>query len=117
MFVCLSVNCKEKLAEMQFKYKTVMKIHANVLSPVTADCPQVRIDRLNTHWTSSLSVGVLAADKFSLAVSAVSLKQPCWVVQDSSVFHSGIKVRHSKQGSYTQHKTHFQFPIIAMNTC
>ncbi|KAI0236390.1 Neuralized-like protein 4 [Lamellibrachia satsuma] len=54
---------------------------------------KVRIDRLNTHWTSSLSVGVLAADKFSLAVSAVSLKQPCWVVQDSSVFHSGIKVK------------------------
>jgi len=56
------------------------------------DCPQVRIDRLNTRWTSSLGVGVLAVDKFCLAVSAVSLKQPCWLVQDQSVFHSSVKV-------------------------
>ena len=55
--------------------------------------PQVRIDRLNEHWTSSLSVGLMAADTFCLGVSAVGMKQPCWVVQDSSVFHSGVKVR------------------------
>ena len=57
------------------------------------DRPQVRIDRLNEHWTSSLSVGLMAADTFCLGVSAVGMKQPCWVVQDSSVFNSGVKVR------------------------
>ena len=56
---------------------------------------QIRIDKLNTHWSSSLMVGVLGftPDRFNFPVSAINIKKSCIVIQGDDVYSSGVKVR------------------------
>nr|XP_006813437.1 PREDICTED: neuralized-like protein 4-like [Saccoglossus kowalevskii] len=56
---------------------------------------QIRIDRLNSRWTSSLQIGVLgfSPEKLNFPPTASTIKRCCWVVQSDSVFHNGVKVK------------------------
>ena len=55
---------------------------------------QVRIEKLNPRWTSSITIGVAGflPRKISLPQSAMFIKQPCWLVNAGAVFQSGVKV-------------------------
>lgn len=56
---------------------------------------QVRIDRLNSKWCSSLLVGVVGEnpEKLHFPLSALGLRKLSWVVCGDSVYHNGVKVR------------------------
>lgn len=56
---------------------------------------QVRIDKLNTRWTSSLQIGIIAVspEKLHFPVSAFSLRKSSWIICGDSVFQNGIKVK------------------------
>ncbi|GAB6019762.1 Neuralized-like protein 4 [Chamberlinius hualienensis] len=67
---------------------------------------QVRIERLNSSWSSSLMVGVSAhaPDKQPLAASAFALRKPFWLICSDNVFHNGLKVK----GKYSFSLDHLQ---------
>ena len=54
---------------------------------------QVKIDKLNKKWSSSLCIGVLAVhpEKFTFPLTASSIKKQSWVIQGCSVFQNGVK--------------------------
>ncbi|XP_075745116.1 neuralized E3 ubiquitin protein ligase 4 isoform X3 [Rhipicephalus microplus] len=56
---------------------------------------QVRIDRLNSKWSSSLQVGVVGEnpEKLHFPLSALNLRKLAWVISGDSVYHNGIKVK------------------------
>ncbi|XP_043932154.1 neuralized-like protein 4 [Protopterus annectens] len=55
---------------------------------------QIQIDRLNTVWTSSLSLGVIGSniEKFNFPATACSIKRSCWLIQRHSVLHNSLKI-------------------------
>uniref|UniRef100_I3JRV3 Neuralized-like protein 4 n=1 Tax=Oreochromis niloticus TaxID=8128 RepID=I3JRV3_ORENI len=55
---------------------------------------QVRIDRLNPSWTSSLSLGVIghSPDRLNFPSTACCLKRSAWLLQRDSVFHNSLKI-------------------------
>ncbi|CAN7987074.1 unnamed protein product [Ixodes hexagonus] len=56
---------------------------------------QVRIDRLDGKWSSSLLVGVVGEnpEKLHFPLSALGLRKLSWVVCGDSVYHNGVKVK------------------------
>ncbi|XP_075541254.1 neuralized E3 ubiquitin protein ligase 4 isoform X3 [Dermacentor variabilis] len=56
---------------------------------------QVRIDRLNSKWSSSLQVGVVGEnpEKLHFPLSALNLRKLAWVISGDSVYHNGTKVK------------------------
>lgn len=56
---------------------------------------QVRIDRLNNKWCSSLLVGVVGEnpEKLHFPLSALGLRKLSWVICGDSVYHNGVKVK------------------------
>uniref|UniRef100_T1IVE5 NHR domain-containing protein n=1 Tax=Strigamia maritima TaxID=126957 RepID=T1IVE5_STRMM len=56
---------------------------------------QIRIERLNSRWTSSLIIGVVAVcpDIINFPLTALGLKKSSWVICSDCVFHNGVKVR------------------------
>ena len=55
---------------------------------------QIRVDKLNGHWTSSLKVGVvgLSPEKLNFPATASAVKKLAWIVQGDAVFHNTHKV-------------------------
>ena len=55
---------------------------------------RIRIDSLNSDWSSSLMLGVLEMPphRLSFPVSATGFKKSSWIIQGDSVFNSGVKV-------------------------
>uniref|UniRef100_A0AAY5F6D0 Neuralized-like protein 4 n=1 Tax=Electrophorus electricus TaxID=8005 RepID=A0AAY5F6D0_ELEEL len=55
---------------------------------------QVAIDRLNSSWTSSLSLGVIghSPDRLNFPSTACCLKRSVWLLQRDSVFHNSLKI-------------------------
>ncbi|XP_060796336.1 neuralized-like protein 4 isoform X1 [Neoarius graeffei] len=55
---------------------------------------QFQIDRLNTSWTSSLSLGVIghSPDRLNFPSTACCLKRSVWLLQRDSVFHNSLKI-------------------------
>uniref|UniRef100_A0AAR2K3V1 Neuralized-like protein 4 n=1 Tax=Pygocentrus nattereri TaxID=42514 RepID=A0AAR2K3V1_PYGNA len=55
---------------------------------------QVCIDRLNSSWTSSLSLGVIghSPDRLNFPSTACCLKRSVWLLQRDSVFHNSLKI-------------------------
>lgn len=55
---------------------------------------QFQIDRLNTSWTSSLSLGLIAhsPDRLNFPSTACCLKRSVWLLQRDSVFHNSLKI-------------------------
>ncbi|XP_041377381.1 neuralized-like protein 4 [Gigantopelta aegis] len=56
---------------------------------------QVRIDKLNPKWSSSIIVGVLGfvPDRYNFPGTAISIKKSAVVIQGDSVFTSGNKIK------------------------
>ncbi|XP_013418958.1 neuralized-like protein 4 [Lingula anatina] len=56
---------------------------------------QIRLDKLNPRWTSSVMIGVTGtpADKQTFPSSAISVKKMTWIIQGTSVFQNGVKVK------------------------
>ncbi|GCB81607.1 hypothetical protein scyTo_0022205, partial [Scyliorhinus torazame] len=54
----------------------------------------VQIDRLNSQWTSSLSLGVIgnSPERFNFPGTASSIKRSAWLIQRDSVFHNSLKI-------------------------
>ncbi|XP_064459470.1 neuralized-like protein 4 isoform X2 [Ornithodoros turicata] len=59
---------------------------------------QVRIDRLNPRWTSSLQIGVVreSPEKLQFPPTALGLRKLGWTICGDSVHHGGTKIK----GSY-----------------
>ncbi|XP_043542823.1 neuralized-like protein 4 [Chiloscyllium plagiosum] len=55
---------------------------------------QIQIDRLNSQWTSSLSLGVIgnSPERFNFPGTASSIKRSAWLIQRDSVFHNSLKI-------------------------
>uniref|UniRef100_A0A8B9KI47 Neuralized E3 ubiquitin protein ligase 4 n=1 Tax=Astyanax mexicanus TaxID=7994 RepID=A0A8B9KI47_ASTMX len=55
---------------------------------------QFQIDRLNSSWTSSLSLGVIghSPDRLNFPSTACCLKRSVWLLQRDSVFHNSLKI-------------------------
>ncbi|KAK8759132.1 hypothetical protein V5799_003230 [Amblyomma americanum] len=60
---------------------------------------QVRIDRLNSKWCSSLQVGVVGEnpEKLQFPLSALGLRRLAWVISGDSVYHNGTKASTSNR--------------------
>lgn len=57
---------------------------------------QVRLDRLNPQWVSSIMLGVTCQfpeQAFSLPSTALGFKQDTWVLSGDSVYHNGTKAK------------------------
>ncbi|KAE8620829.1 hypothetical protein XENTR_v10010491 [Xenopus tropicalis] len=56
---------------------------------------QIRIDQLSPHWTSSLSIGVIAVspERLNFPATAAALKRSSWIFQRSAVLCNGVKIR------------------------
>ncbi|XP_071449160.1 neuralized-like protein 4 [Hetaerina americana] len=56
---------------------------------------QVRIDKLNSRWTSSLLCGItcLSPDRIKFPLNALGFKRNSWIVCEDSVFQNGSKVK------------------------
>ncbi|KAE8743975.1 bluestreak [Frankliniella occidentalis] len=57
---------------------------------------QIRLDRLNPQWVSSIMLGVTCQfpeQAFSLPPTALGFKQDTWVLSGDSVYHNGSKAR------------------------
>lgn len=57
---------------------------------------QVRLDRLNPQWVSSIMLGVTCQfpeQAFSLPSTALGFKQDTWVLSGDSVYHNGSKTK------------------------
>ncbi|XP_062858914.1 neuralized-like protein 4 isoform X1 [Trichomycterus rosablanca] len=55
---------------------------------------QFQIDRLNSSWTSSLSLGIIghSPDRLNFPSTACCLKRSVWLLQRDSVFHNSLKI-------------------------
>ncbi|XP_067828157.1 neuralized-like protein 4 isoform X5 [Heptranchias perlo] len=55
---------------------------------------KIQIDRLNSQWTSSLSLGVIGncPERFNFPGTASSIKRSAWLIQRDSVFHNSLKI-------------------------
>lgn len=55
---------------------------------------QIKIDKLNTRWVSSLMIGVLCTPiaRSSLPVTAFGFRKDVWLLSADSVYHNGHKV-------------------------
>ncbi|KAG8230350.1 hypothetical protein J437_LFUL000621 [Ladona fulva] len=56
---------------------------------------QVRIDKLNQRWTSSLLCGItcLSPDRIKFPLTALGFKRNSWIICEDSVFQNGCKVK------------------------
>uniref|UniRef100_A0A671PI66 Neuralized-like protein 4 n=1 Tax=Sinocyclocheilus anshuiensis TaxID=1608454 RepID=A0A671PI66_9TELE len=72
-------------------YNQGLLVTAQALPPVLS---QFQIDRLNSSWTSSLSLGVIghSPDRLNFPSTACCLKRSVWLLQRDSVFHNSLKI-------------------------
>ncbi|WAR14180.1 NEUL4-like protein [Mya arenaria] len=56
---------------------------------------KVRIDKLNTRWSSSMMIGYVgfSPEKFSFPVSAMAIKKSCVLVHSDHVYSCGAKIK------------------------
>ncbi|CAI9734857.1 Hypothetical predicted protein [Octopus vulgaris] len=79
-------------------HRTTSYNHAIVVTrrPLTRNyLLQIKIDKINAKWTSSLMIGILGCnpDRFNFPVTAISIKKSSVVIHTDSVFVCGTKVK------------------------
>ena len=63
---------------------------------------EVKLDRLNNRWTSSLMIGALfeSPEKLHLPVTALGLKKNAIVISGETLFQNGHKMPETTLGTY-----------------
>ena len=63
---------------------------------------EVKLDRLNNRWTSSLMIGALfeSPEKLHLPVTALGLKKNAIVISGETLFQNGHKMPETTLGRY-----------------
>uniref|UniRef100_A0A0L8HEA4 NHR domain-containing protein n=1 Tax=Octopus bimaculoides TaxID=37653 RepID=A0A0L8HEA4_OCTBM len=79
-------------------HRTTSYNHAIVVTrrPLTRNyLLQIKIDKINAKWTSSLMIGILGCnpDRFNFPVTAISIKKSSVIIHTDSVFVCGTKVK------------------------
>ncbi|XP_066296523.1 neuralized-like protein 4 isoform X1 [Branchiostoma lanceolatum] len=81
---------------------------------------QVRVDKLNPRWTSSLLIGVVgqAPDKLSFPLTAVGIKKSSWIIQGNALFNNSVKVREQYGPNLDSlHVGHLVGVMVDLNGC